>query len=84
LSDPGNVTLWCNMFIYYWETCIKNSQISIQERIKYKVYMQIIYWGRLALSGKLSLGGLFCDITKAFDSMNHIVLLSKLEFCGTV
>jgi hypothetical protein len=35
----------------------------------------------LALSGKLSVGGLFYDLTKAFGSVNH-VLLSKLEFCG--
>jgi hypothetical protein len=33
----------------------------------------------LALNGKLPAGKLFCDSTKAFDSVNH-VLLSKLEF----
>jgi hypothetical protein len=35
----------------------------------------------LALNSKLSVGGLFCDLTKAFDCVNHM-LLAKLEFFG--
>ena len=35
-----------------------------------------------ALNNKLAVGGIFFDLEKAFDSLNHDVLMSKLQFYG--
>jgi hypothetical protein len=49
---------------------------SSTEKASYKLIHDILS----ALSNKLSVAGIFCDMEKAFDCVNHDMLLSKLEF----
>ena len=46
---------------------------SSTEKASFKLINEILQ----ALNNQLTVGGIFCDLGKVFDSVNHDILLSK-------
>jgi len=53
---------------------------SSTEKASYKLTDDILN----ALNNRMMVGGIFCDLQKAFDCINHNMLLTKLEFYGII
>jgi hypothetical protein len=50
------------------------------EKVTYNLTNKIVN----AMNNKLIVRGILCKLEKIFDSVNHYILLSKLECCGII
>jgi len=68
---------------------IKTNNILIDEQFGFRTFSstdkasyKLINGILDALNNKMMVGGIFCDLQKAFDCVNHNILLTRLKFYG--
>jgi hypothetical protein len=76
------------VYIQLYEHCSKHN-ILVDEQFGFinklattDAIFKLINEIQIALNEKIMVGGIFCNLEKAFDSINHNILISKLNFYG--
>jgi hypothetical protein len=97
ISSPSNYICNKSIISETFPTCLKHSIIkplfkkrnkenmtnyrlisASTDKASYRLNKEILN----ALNNKMMVGGIFCDLQKDFDCVNHNSLLRKLEFYG--